>query len=114
MPFLSIHTNTELDETATQEFLKKASLTIAEILGKPENYVMVAIQPAQAMMFAGSSDPLAYLALKSIGLPQAKTAEFSQSLCALVSDSLVIPQNRIYIEFHDAERSLWGWDGRTF
>jgi len=75
---------------------------------------MIAIEPPQAMMFAGSTDPLAYLELKSIGLPESKTSQLSKALCDLVENKLGIPQSRIYIEFADAPRSMWGWNGGTF
>ena len=114
MPYLSIQTNKQIDPSIAPELLKKASLTVAEILGKPESYVMVSLPNPVPMLFAGSSDPLAYLELKSIGLPQNKTAQLSESLCALVADQLGISTDRIYIEFSDAPRSLWGWNSGTF
>jgi len=76
MPYLKIQTNQELDEAARQALMKKASATVAEQLGKPENYVMVTLQTAQNMLFAGTDGPLAYLELKSIGLPESATASF--------------------------------------
>ena len=66
------------------------------------------------MLFAGSNEPLAYLELKSIGLPADKTTQFSATLCDLISTTLSIQSDRIYIEFSDAPRHLWGWNGKTF
>jgi phenylpyruvate tautomerase PptA (4-oxalocrotonate tautomerase family) len=63
---------------------------------------------------AGNRDPLAYLELKSIGLPAQRTKEFSALLCDLVSRELDIPPDRVYIEFSDAPRAMWGWNGGTF
>ncbi|HEC20095.1 MAG TPA: hypothetical protein ENI97_12215 [Gammaproteobacteria bacterium] len=114
MPYLKIQTNQPLDESSQRELLKKASALVAEQLGKPENYVMVTVQPAQAMLFAGTDSPLAYLELKSIGLPAAATPALSQSLCTLMAQELGIDQNRTYIEFSDAPRAMWGWNGGTF
>ena len=114
MPYLKIQTNQTLDETAQQSLLKKASASVAEQLGKPENYVMVTLQPAQTMLFAGTDDPLAYLELKSIGLPETATKDLSNSLCTLMAQALDIEKNRVYIEFTDAPRHMWGWDGGTF
>lgn len=114
MPYLKIQTNQVLDETAQLALMKKASATIAEQLGKPENYVMVTIQPAQSMLFAGTDGPLAYLELKSIGLPESATKDLSHSLCALMAQELNIEINRTYIEFADAPRHMWGWNGDTF
>jgi len=66
------------------------------------------------MVFDGSDMPLAYLELKSINLPEDSTSKLSQALCNLVSDSLGISIDRIYIEFANAQRYLWGWNGATF
>jgi phenylpyruvate tautomerase PptA (4-oxalocrotonate tautomerase family) len=114
MPYLKIQTNQSLSPAERQTLLQKASAEVAEQLGKSENYVMVAIEADQDMLFAGSSEPLAYLELKSIGLPEETTAQLSASLCQLLSTELGIEQNRIYIEFANAARHLWGWDGATF
>ncbi len=114
MPYLKIQTNQPLDENAQQALMKKASATVAEQLGKPENYVMVTIQQGQTMLFAGTDGPLAYLELKSIGLPEAATKDLSESLCTLMAQELDIEKNRTYIEFADAPPHMWGWDGGTF
>jgi phenylpyruvate tautomerase len=114
MPYLKIQTNQKLDEAAQHALMKKASTTVAEQLGKPENYVMVTVQAGQTMLFAGSDGPLAYLELKSIGLPESATQEISDSLCTLMAQELDIEKNRTYIEFADAPRHMWGWNGDTF
>jgi len=110
MPLLTLSSNQKADES----LLKKASETVAAMLGKPERYVMVVINHNPQMLFAGVEAPLAYLELKSIGLPAERTAEFSRILCDLVSQQMQIPADRVYIEFSDAERHLWGWNGSTF
>ncbi|MCU7855695.1 MAG: hypothetical protein KZQ79_08400, partial [Candidatus Thiodiazotropha sp. (ex Lucinoma borealis)] len=46
--------------------------------------------------------------------PTQKTTEFSQILCDLIQQQLHIPKQRIYIEFSNAERHLWGWNAGTF
>lgn len=114
MPLLQIHTNQPLNADTQDTLLRRASALVAEQLGKPERYVMVRVIGGQAMLFAGSDAPLAYLELKSIGLPADATPGLSAALCSLIGEQLDIAQDRIYIEFSDAERHLWGWDGRTF
>jgi len=114
MPYLKIQTNQTLDESAQNSLLKKASETVSAQLGKPVDYVMVAIDPPRPMMFAGSDKPAAYLELKSIGLSPANTTDFSAALCNLVAEELSINRNRVYIEFTNSERSMWGWNGATF
>lgn len=113
MPYLKIQTNQTISPEQSADLLTEASKLVAGELGKPESYVMVAIEPPVPMLFAGKDDPLAYLELKSIGLPEAKTAGLSQALCGLM-ESVGVSKERVYIEFADAERAMWGWNGATF
>lgn len=114
MPYLSIQTNQTVEADRKPELLKKTSHTVAEILGKPESYVMIALQDSIPMSFAGNTDPAAYLELKSLGLPESSTASFSQALCNLLQSELAVPPERVYIEFAGPDRHMWGWDSRTF
>ena len=114
MPLLKIQTNQELDSQQQNQLLSEASQLVAHELGKPENYVMVTIEPPVPMSFAGSTEPAAYLELKSIGLPESKTKDLSSALCNLIESKTHIGKGRIYIEFADAPRAMWGWNGGTF
>jgi len=114
MPYLKIETNVNVNPEQHAELLQRASSKVAELLGKPESYVMISLQANVPMLFAGSNAPLAYLELKSIGLPQARTTRISAGLTALVGDVIGVASERVYIEFADAERPMWGWKARTF
>jgi phenylpyruvate tautomerase PptA (4-oxalocrotonate tautomerase family) len=114
MPYLSIHTNVYIPEDQQQDFLKKASAKAAEALGKTERYVMVSLMDGQPMIFAGSDSPLAYMQLKSLGMPHDATDELSSTLCGFMEEELGIEPGRVYIEFAGPERHMWGWDGGTF
>ena len=114
MPFLKIQTNQRLAESTAKLLASRASTRVAELLGKPEAYVMVSVEYNSAMQFSGTDEPLAYLELKSIGLPQSITSAASRALCTLVTEEAGVATNRIYIEFTDAPRHMWGWDGDTF
>lgn len=114
MPYLKIQTNQDIEAAAEQTLLREASSLMASELGKPESYVMVNIEPTRPMLFAGTDDPTAYLELKSIDLPESKTKALSAALCQLISEKMMVPIERIYIEFADASRSMWGWNGSTF
>ncbi len=114
MPYLKIQTNQIVEPSRRPPLLAKASAAVARTLGKPERYVMVALESGTPMSFAGESAPAAYLELKSIGLPEARTAELSQTLCALIQEELGIVPDRVYIEFADAPRRMWGWNSATF
>lgn len=114
MPYLLLRTNQQCTEQSKQQLLSRLSTVTAEALGKPERYVMVSLEDDRDMRFAGDDTPCAYLELKSIGLPEAQTAGLSATLCQLVNSELGIPLERIYIEFADAARHMWGWNGATF
>lgn len=114
MPYLRIQTNTSLNDVGAQQLITRASALVAEQLGKPERYVMVALEPPVPMLFAGSDSPVAYLELKSIGLAESQTPDLSKALCALVSETLGVDPDRVYIEFNNAPRKMWGWNGATF
>ena len=114
MPFLKIQTNQMLPEAAAKDLAGKASKLVAEQLGKPESYVMTSVENNPAMTFAGTDAPLAFLELKSIGLPESATADASRALCELVAGETGIDTARIYIEFSDAPRKMWGWNSSTF
>lgn len=112
MPLLNIRTNIKVESKAS--LAAAASKTTAELLGKPENYVMINIEDDQCLMFAGNNEPCALLSLKSLGLPEELTATFSDTLCEFINTHTAIEKSRIYIEFFCPERHMWGWDGRTF
>jgi len=114
MPYLTIQTNESLDKPTQDALLEKVSKLVSELLNKPETYVMVAISDSRPMLFSGSDEACAYLELKSIGLPENSCQDFSNALCSLINDEISIEKSRIYIEFSNAERHLWGWNSSTF
>jgi phenylpyruvate tautomerase len=114
MPLLSIETNQALAPESAQALLDDASGTVAELLGKPEHYVMLRLTHNPHMRFGGTAAPLAYVEFKSLGLPEERTAEFSAVLTELLGRHTDIPPVRIYIEFASPQRHLWGYDGGTF
>ena len=112
MPYLEICTNTSIENC--QSVAEQASKLTAELLGKPESYVMVKLLPEQALIFSGSNEPAAYIKLKSLGLPENNTNDFSEKICSFISKQLNIDSARVYIEFSNPERHMWGWDRKTF
>ena len=114
MPLLTIETNISLDDQDAQALCSKASAQAAKLLGKPESYVLIAIRPGSIMSFGGNDSPCAMVELKSLGLPEQLTVSFSESLCEFISAETGIPGSRIYIQFSNPERHMWGWNGRTF
>jgi phenylpyruvate tautomerase len=112
MPLLQINTNVSIQDCTA--LAKDASRIIAGMLGKPESYVMVIVNAETPLVFAGSEQPAAHLKLKSLGLDESKTADYSNHLCGFIQNTLNISPSRIYIEFSNPKASMWGWDSGTF
>jgi phenylpyruvate tautomerase len=96
MPTLRRLTNVEIAPESRPALLARASRMVADLL------------------FAGTADPAAYLELKSLGLPESRTPEFSRALCGLLNETMAIPPERVYIEFAAPPRHLFGWNNATF
>ena len=112
MPLLEITTNINISNA--QAIALSASKLTAELLGKPESYVMVKIHPKQILTFGGHNEPAAHIKLKSLGLPEDRTADFSASICEFINSALNIPSDRVYIEFSNPQRHMWGCNKKTF
>ncbi|QSJ15363.1 hypothetical protein JYQ62_26435 [Nostoc sp. UHCC 0702] len=116
MPLIKVQTSVSAVQKAEVEaMLLSLSAKLAKHLGKPESYVMTAFEPGIAMTFAGTTDPVCYVEVKSIGsMKPDQTEAMSQDFCQQINQTLGVPKNRIYIEFADALGAMWGWNATTF
>jgi phenylpyruvate tautomerase PptA (4-oxalocrotonate tautomerase family) len=114
MPYLKITTSKSIDAERKHNLLKAASRMVATELGKPEQYVMVSAETPVSMLFAGTDEPSAFLELRGIGMPEAKTGKLSELLCGLVESQTGIRRDRVYINFAVIQPGMWGWNGETF
>tara|TARA_Y100001978_G_scaffold72768_1_gene65252 strand:- start:455 stop:793 length:339 start_codon:yes stop_codon:yes gene_type:complete len=110
MPLLNISTNKKVKNE--QMLLAKSSDFISNLLGKPENFVMVKLTHSLSMFFAGNDELCAFIEIKSIGslIP----SKMSKPICDFFSNELEIPTERIYIFFQDVDSNQWAWNCRTF
>ncbi len=114
MPCIKIMTNKTIKSELKQHLLSSLSMLTAELLSKPEQYVMVLIEDNISMSMSATTETAAYVEFKSINLPENKTQLLSAAICNHLSAKLDIAGERIYIEFCNAERHLWGWNESTF
>ena len=112
MPFIQINTSAKSIVENDDLLQKDISKMIADLTGKPENYVMTMIERNTKMTFAGSDEPCCFIKVKSIG--SLSPLLMSKSLCELISSKTNINPNRIYIEFSDVKASNWGYNSSTF
>jgi phenylpyruvate tautomerase len=116
MPLIKVQTSVSAPQKAEVEtMLLSLSAKLAKHLGKPESYVMTAFESEIPMTFAGTTDPVCYIEIKSIGtMKPEQTEAMSQDFCQQINQTLSVSKNRIYIEFTDAKSAMWGWNGSTF
>ncbi|MGB0561700.1 MAG: phenylpyruvate tautomerase MIF-related protein [Spirulinaceae cyanobacterium] len=116
MPLIKVQTSVAAPEPNTVEgLLKTLSSKLSGHFGKSEAYVMTAFEPDVQMTFGGTTEPVCYIEIKNIGtMKPEQTQAMSQDFCQVVAENLGVPPGRVYIEFTDAQRHLWGWNGRTF
>ena len=114
MPLLKLKTNVSIASDKTPQLMSELSQLLASETGKPERYVMVEIEGERNMLFGGSTDPLAYVECKSIGLSAVQAKSLSQSISEVLNSQLQINADRVYIEFSNCPAEFWGWNGSTF
>ncbi|MDD2760425.1 MAG: phenylpyruvate tautomerase MIF-related protein [Methylomonas sp.] len=114
MPYLKITTNVDITPEQSPQLLADLSRLLAKETGKPERYVMVEATGGKAMSFGGSTEPLAYLECKSIGLSPAQAKALSAAIPTILASKLSLPADRVYIEFSNCPAEFWGWNGSTF
>jgi phenylpyruvate tautomerase PptA (4-oxalocrotonate tautomerase family) len=116
MPLIKIQTSlASPDDETVNQLLQSLSAKLAKHLGKPESYVMTALESGIKMTFAGTFEPVCYVEIKSVGsISPAQTKSMSSDFCQEIEACLGIAKNRIYLEFAEAKGYLWGWNGTTF
>ncbi|PPJ64092.1 phenylpyruvate tautomerase MIF-related protein [Cuspidothrix issatschenkoi] len=100
MPLIKVKTSVSTPEKSQIEsLLKVLSAKLAQHTGKPESYVMKAFEAEVPMTFAGTTEPVCYLEIKSVGtMKPEQTKAMSQDFCQEINQFLNVPKNRIYID----------------
>ncbi|MBT6180217.1 MAG: hypothetical protein HOI23_23450 [Deltaproteobacteria bacterium] len=116
MPLIKVQTNvSEVSGHSSELLLRGLSQLLAEVLEKSEDYVMTVLEPQSLMTFGGSPEPASYMEIKNIGtMTSEQTQRISAAACALVKEHLGVEPGRVYLEFNDAQRHLWGWNSKNF
>ncbi|MEW5773998.1 MAG: phenylpyruvate tautomerase MIF-related protein [Thermodesulfobacteriota bacterium] len=114
MPYLKIETNADLGAGGADALAARASELVGELTGKPERWVMARVEAGAALRFGGAAEPAAFVEMKSIGLSAEACPRLAEALCAFLQAEAGIPPERVYIEFKDLERGMFGWKGGTF
>ena len=114
MPLLRLETTVVVPETKQNVLLSALSKLVAESIGKPEQYVMVAFHRLP-MQMSGKPGDAAFVDVRSIGgLSSDVNRCLSQRVCELLKEHLGISPERVYLNFTDVKAGNWGWNGATF
>ncbi|XP_057983345.1 uncharacterized protein LOC131168128 isoform X1 [Malania oleifera] len=115
MPCLNISTNVTLEGVDSSSILSEATSTVAKIIGKPENYVMIVLKGSVPIAFGGTEQPAAYGELVSIGgLNPDTNKKLSAAISGILETKLCVPKSRFFLKFFDTKGSNFGWNGSTF
>lgn len=116
MPLIKVQTSvTNIEKSQGEKLLKTLSGKLSHHLGKPESYVMTALETNIPMTFGGTTEPVCYIEIKNLGqMSPQQTKSMSADFCQVIEEELKVAPNRTYIEFTDAQRHLWGWNKSTF
>lgn len=111
MPYFSIETNIKTE--AKVQITKSATDFISDLLHKPEKYIMISLKDQIEMRFAGQTDEIAFISLKSIRLPE-NHENLYEPIFRFIEDNLGIHRNKVYIELIDLDPALFAHNGKSF
>ncbi len=115
MPLVRLQTNAAISPPQQRALLGRLSAAAAELLGKPESYVMVILQPELPMLMAREGTPAALVEVDSVGSISPETARgLTGRLGDILGEELAIEAERIYAIFAGVDGASWGWNGETF
>ncbi|KAI9456697.1 Tautomerase/MIF [Lactarius psammicola] len=113
MPTLTLETNVKLSDP--KEFILNLSKLGAEILKKPEKYILVSYRYNEFLSFNGTFDPAFQLTLISLdNITPESTEGYSKALFTFLNNTLGVPGDRGYVAFNDPGRAFIGHEGTTF
>ena len=117
MPLIIIKSSVSNLSTEVKELMhEQCQVALSSILQKSRDYVMSILEPELEMSFAGESKaPVAYIEIKNVGILSPEvTSELTGEVSNIIEKNLGVCADRMYIEFQESQRHLWGYDGSTF
>ncbi|MCM1577372.1 MAG: phenylpyruvate tautomerase MIF-related protein [Ruminococcus sp.] len=113
MPFINIKTNASVTKENAENIKSALGSAITAIPGKSESWLMAGIEGDYALYFKGTDEPAAMVEVQIYGSPSGGAmSELAGKITEIVSDSLGVPADRIYVSYMCTEN--WGWNGSNF
>jgi len=115
MPMIRLQTSAPIPDATRGPLLRALSSGLAEVLGKPEGYVMVVLEGETSMLMGGEDAPCALAEVRSVGAISPEQARaLSAAVSATLQERLAIPPERTYLNMAGVPGAMWGYSGRTF
>ncbi len=115
MPYVHCLSSQKIDVAAEDLFKAGAAAALAEVAGKPENYLFVSLQGGQTLFLAGRRAAGAVVEISLVGsLTKAQKKDLTARFSDLCRKSLGLSGESVYIIFHEVPGENWGWNGGTF
>ncbi|KAI6239481.1 Macrophage migration inhibitory factor-like protein [Aphelenchoides fujianensis] len=112
MPLISVVTNVNSSEIPA-DFLRKTSVLVARILGKPSATIQVAVHAGQRVHFFDSERPAAFVHAtivdRDFDLEQRRA--IAAELTALVAEELKLDRKRLVLKFPHTTADSVAFDG---
>lgn len=112
MPFISIHTNTKLDDSKKSKIAEELGKDIEVVPGKNVGNLMVEINDQKYMVYSGSKDKeTVYMSIRLHKATEMQVKEQLISLCySILCRNTGIPEDNIYITIEEFDN--WGALGK--
>ena len=114
MPYIDVHTNTELPREKTEALKSEIARVLADSFpGKTENWLMLRFNGGEDMFFGGSAAPCAMIDVFIFGAQAKKNYDkMTAAVTELIAEECAIPAERIYVKYTECDK--WGWNGGNF
>jgi len=116
MPTAKIFISKELETEKLERISSSISSILSSVLNKSEEYIMTIFPEIKYQSFAKDSFNLSvYIEIKNVGelIPDI-TSTLSSKITVAICEITNVGPSRVYIEFQQSERHMWGWNGKTF
>ena len=115
MPMIRIQTSIAIDEEKQTTMMSTLSTAVAELLGKPESYMMLILEPDTTIMMSGTAEAAALVEVRSVGsISEEEAKNLSGKISEILGKEIGVGAGRIYLNFQGVPGVMWGFDGRTF
>ncbi|XP_071700869.1 uncharacterized protein [Rutidosis leptorrhynchoides] len=102
MPCVQISTNVCLDGVDTDSIFSDATKAVSQIIGRPEQFVMVILKGSVPISFEKNKEPAAFAEIISMGgiTPEVKKKLIFQ-LGTILLEKIYVPRTRFFVKVFD-------------